>query len=814
MTLSAQKYQNTFRTISGLINVVFDNDVILLCDTALSAVDIDLAEIPLDSWNTVYKLYVVDKSNNAGANNITIKAPLGYTVNNASQFVINANGGCAIVRITSNTSYLAEANFSGGSGLAVQNEGVNITPSATTMNFVGAGVNATAVGGFVTVDIAGTAIVTVSNAQLLTLIGTNAVVPNTWYLVSDALFTFTALDTVPILVQGVTTNAVSLEGSGIFLNADYQKVGNYSGVSGFVGNLGVWQLGLIVGTGNVVIWNNIQYVNITGVNGLTPPDVDAVNWTRLTKSVTKGYIQEVDDITYRPSPNSILSRNDKRGNKIENNIITYLTTLEAFFVFQWGNNQVQSNTVNSESFFSCLNNTLVGNLPIALPVILGNQVIQNSGCTLDNKTGGFFRENVIAQESAITLTNTGTFSNNTITKNSGGIIDNTNDAQFLNNVLYESFSGVNITNDSNGAFIGNNVFRYARIILINNVSDISVNTFDNASVAIVANEGTIVSNTFFSSGFLVNTINTGDIYANSSTADGGLVVTDNSGIIRVNVINGGTVTLGIVAVTGIVAGNEVSGDSTLVAEVVSGLMNYNLITAKSVVQLTEVKGTFGEGVKGVGNNIVGGTVVINTIEAGVSFSSNVVSQQSVITFTTLTSPNGNVVKNIFAGQSQITITTNNIEISGLDFFSAVWNASVNNVVTFGGNNKGYYPSASYELDFADPAVYDLPTQTLTIPAGLTWVGIFSMKNASGLTVSLILGIQSSKKAVCFTPFLGSTIFTSVAVALSLPNEIVSSGGATTYTVQVHPDGATRDTIWITANDLATKNIIVQTNILT
>jgi hypothetical protein len=320
----------------------------------LGAVNVDLAEIPADSWNTVYKLYVVDKSNNAGVNNITIKAPLGYTVNNASASVLNVNGGSAIVRIVSNTAYVAETNYGGASSpLAVQNEGVQITPSATTMNFVGAGVNATAVGGFVTINIAGTAVVPVTNAQLLTLIGTNAVVPNTWYLVSNAIFTLTLNDTVPILVQGVTTNSVSLSGSGIFLNADYQQIGNYSGVSGFVSNLGVWTTALAPVIGSVVMWNNLNYVNTTGVNGVSSPQIDVVNWTVLSKTSTNGYIQEIDDITYEPSSNNILSREDKRYNKVENNPSTYTATDEAFYVFQWGNNQVQSNIINSDSNLDC-----------------------------------------------------------------------------------------------------------------------------------------------------------------------------------------------------------------------------------------------------------------------------------------------------------------------------------------------------------------------------------------------------------------------------------------------------------------------------
>ena len=101
----ATKYKNTTRTITGAINFVSQTDVVLLCDTSLSIVDLTLLEIPQGNFSTQYKLYVVDKSNNASANNITIKAPTGFTVNNSATAVINVNGGVAVITISSNKTY-------------------------------------------------------------------------------------------------------------------------------------------------------------------------------------------------------------------------------------------------------------------------------------------------------------------------------------------------------------------------------------------------------------------------------------------------------------------------------------------------------------------------------------------------------------------------------------------------------------------------------------------------------------------------------------------------------------------------------------
>jgi hypothetical protein len=402
---------------------LFADDVVLLCNTSASAVVINLLEIPADYWNTTWKLYVVDNSSNAGTNNITINAPSGYTINNQSSVTINQNDGECVVRISSNTSFLAEFNYQiTSSALDVLNEGVSISPTTTSMNFVGALVNATAVGNAVTVTINGINYISVTYSSLSSLISTNAVQIGQNYLISNAIFLIDANETVPIMVKGIATNGVSLEGSGIFLNADYQQIGNYSGVSGFVANIGVWTSALTPVANDVCMWRNYHYKNLTGANGVLPPDSDFTNWIILAKNVTNGYIQEIDFILYDVSTNYIKYREDKRLNKVDNNPTTYGMTDEAFFSFQWGNNEVQNNIVSGESTFGINNNLVIGN-PSYLPTIFQNEIIDLSVVDIATNSG-VFQYNSFKNSSSSITTNLGSIKNNNLIKSTLIIVNN------------------------------------------------------------------------------------------------------------------------------------------------------------------------------------------------------------------------------------------------------------------------------------------------------------------------------------------------------------------------------------------------------
>jgi hypothetical protein len=114
MTMFATKYSNTSRTVSGPNVTVFNNDVILAVNTTTLACSINLGEIAVGFWNTNWKLYVYDSSNNAATRNITINAGSGQTINNSSSITISVNGGGVIIQILSNTSFLATTTVTSG----------------------------------------------------------------------------------------------------------------------------------------------------------------------------------------------------------------------------------------------------------------------------------------------------------------------------------------------------------------------------------------------------------------------------------------------------------------------------------------------------------------------------------------------------------------------------------------------------------------------------------------------------------------------------------------------------------------------------
>ena len=99
-------YDNPSRVVTGVVTI-FPDDVQILCDSTGGVITINLCEIPALKWNVNYKLYIVDSTNTAGANAITINAAAGQTINGGSSIVINTNGGACLIQVGSNTTYIA-----------------------------------------------------------------------------------------------------------------------------------------------------------------------------------------------------------------------------------------------------------------------------------------------------------------------------------------------------------------------------------------------------------------------------------------------------------------------------------------------------------------------------------------------------------------------------------------------------------------------------------------------------------------------------------------------------------------------------------
>lgn len=146
MELNTTYYNNNSRIVTGT-PIIYQDDVILLCDTSTGPVTINLLQIPDNEWLTTYKLYVIDNSSNASVNNITINAGIGQTINNQSSFVLSTDGECVIVRIVGNSQYTCTKY------LRILDEGNVVTTDATSINFVGPNVTATSIGTEVTVTV-------------------------------------------------------------------------------------------------------------------------------------------------------------------------------------------------------------------------------------------------------------------------------------------------------------------------------------------------------------------------------------------------------------------------------------------------------------------------------------------------------------------------------------------------------------------------------------------------------------------------------------------------------------------------------------
>jgi hypothetical protein len=168
MSLYQTEYPNNSRVVSGT-PAIFKDDVVLLCNTSTAPVVINLLEIPDNYWNTIWKLYVVDNSSNASVNNITINAGTGQTINGHSSITLTTNDESAVIRIASNNQFIASRSTAAPSQtITVKDEGTTLTTDVSSIDFVGSGVTATAIGNDVTVTIPSNQLTTKDEGATLT----------------------------------------------------------------------------------------------------------------------------------------------------------------------------------------------------------------------------------------------------------------------------------------------------------------------------------------------------------------------------------------------------------------------------------------------------------------------------------------------------------------------------------------------------------------------------------------------------------------------------------------------------------------------
>ena len=741
MILNSTKYKNPERTIIGtpvpVVNQVSTADTIILCDTSGGAIILQLLEIPNDQWNTTYKVYIADKTNNASVNNITINAPVGFTINNQPSLVISNNGGSVLIRVASNTGYLGSLNFSTGSVSVVNRQNpfavpVTLTTALDTLDI--SGFQTTAIGNDVYLQ---NAFVKIDTIQLSYLITNSLLISNQIYQVGGVVFG-NSPDPFRVYVKATSNNTLDTYGTGLFYNADYMNSGNYSSVVGFVAQLGIWSSSLVVVTGDVVIWNNYHYKNLTGVNTANNPFLDGVNWKIISYSITTGYILEYNLVgLYFNAGLRIGWRKDQYANYVED--FTDLTTsLNALNRFQWGNLKCNQNVVSGTAIFD--------NCNVIFPnsKALSNNSVRNVRLYLTNNidpsTFGFFQSNdfINCQRTLKIYGNSidCEFRNNSYTNTAGGI-----PLFFLKGTSVFSFnifvnSGLSGTIEN--CFVQGNYFTQANVQLIKQGGSTINNTISGGQLIINAGSGNESGNIIVKGGGITAMINDGSIDRNYIQNGSSIIIENNSisGIIQKNTLDNNSF-LGVSIVNnGIIGDGGVKGESNLL----QNSTNFDMQTIPVGRQIFR-------------NSFIGCEIQISLFDGGMS---NCIMSNTEITL---------------ASMNSHTLVGLNLTLAGLGTGGYILpqTFSLGQFIKGNGSIKAF-------LDCSDIAIYDLPNQTLTIPSTLGgFAGIFELTNASGITINKIVNL-SDQFATTILNNSGATSFNITGVGVAVANEIIGDAG--------------------------------------
>ena len=701
LPLPSTKYPTTQRTVTGVTDVYAD-DVVLNCDTSAGPITINLGEIPNNFFSTQYKLYVVDTANNAGVNNITINAGAGQTINNQASFTVNISGSSTLLLITGNASYVALGN------------GVSTIP-----NFI-----------------------TVTYAQLTALVTGNLIKPNGDYLLLDAEFgSAPFLTPTNVYLKGMTINKTAdIYTDAIFYDADYQAIGNYSSITGFAGQLGIWRPVLVTPLNSVVIWNNRHYLNTSGVNGLVNPTSDIANWTVLPISITNGYIQVINTTSYNYSNNRIVGRIDLSGNVVERTIFGGVNSLN---VFGWGNANIRQNQVLGNSIFNncnniyqnpCFNNRLNNQSRV-------NFSQTNTTPTLENFVGNIFENSILNLPVGASEFNNNLIYSSTINFTGLGS-DKTN-----NNLIKNSTLNLTSQNDilSNNEIVGS-IFN----ITVQNSGQIIDNVINNSTFSIEQNIGP------------TSLISQNKLYQGSF-----MTLKDNSGTIQKNTI---------------------SQDSTftlVTTNTFGSFVQFVTISDRSALTIDTNNGTLGA---------KGGIIIDGVSSITVTTNSSLISNLTVIDSSifdvvtcsdqvekvTLQQDTSLSIRTIFAGSGGIAsllLNGGSVGLSGT--YDLVVGSTTLQGVRMPGNS-----TVKRVLDCSDLSIYNPGTQTLTInPDIQEMLGVIELTNAGGITITEIAGLTTAFPIKIFNDN-GITTFNSVALAgPPALNGIVSQNGNFAYLVK-------------------------------
>lgn len=202
-------------------------------------------------------------------------------------------------------------------------------------------------------------IVEITYADMATALAGATLTPGQYYNITDAAGT--DLGFVCLAVQA---DEITVSGTGGYLNADFQAVGDYSGIEGITGQAagtqqGIWQAANEGGytQGDIVIWNLLhwQLADSGAIDG-TDPATNTAAYTLLAKTAANvGYITAWDVSEFDFHNSWLQYRADLLGNLIryskgiDDQNFGYGFSIIPFF--QWGNQTWYGNISNDGAIY-------------------------------------------------------------------------------------------------------------------------------------------------------------------------------------------------------------------------------------------------------------------------------------------------------------------------------------------------------------------------------------------------------------------------------------------------------------------------------
>ena len=301
--------------------------------------------------------------------------------------------------------------------------------------------------------------VDITYLDLYAFVTSNAVTKNRMYYITDR----------DIVVRGLDGDVLSSEGSRIMRVVKP----TYYVISGI--NKGVWNSGLSVSIGDVVVYGGKAWTNLTGAIGspLSLDDLDVTNWELKTTDLDTYYKDKSFFVIYDFLNDFVSEQHDNRGNSI------YQTATGNIERTDWGNENIYQNVCGG--IFNNSNDDTIAYNKMSLNVtIRGNS---NTGVINNNYGSGSIYNN----------TNTGD-----ITGNRGGINSNSNTGSIIANYVKGSISsnsnaGDIESNTNNGSIASNANNGYISFNLNN--GDINFIGAANDDIGYNINNGSISTTT-------------------------------------------------------------------------------------------------------------------------------------------------------------------------------------------------------------------------------------------------------------------------------------------------------------------------------